>query len=192
MRLSATSILFALGVNLLALIALAQPCEAKIVYTPTNQVLTNDGTLAIDFNHDGIADFTIDQTFDPGYCFYANAVVQPASGNAVLSAVTELDGPWAAALSLGAFVGNSQPFTTSRAILTDLYGRPGCPFTHGGGYYGSGYLGVEFFKNGKAHFGWAQLSITLSLSRFLSKMTTTLSGYAYQTNAGQAIPAGKT
>jgi|HubBroStandDraft_6_1064221.scaffolds.fasta_scaffold123057_5 hypothetical protein len=41
-------------------LALAQPTQAKIVYTPTNQQLMQNQPLNIDINHDGIADFAVE------------------------------------------------------------------------------------------------------------------------------------
>jgi len=46
----------AAGVGVLAL---SQPSEAKIVYTPANYPLRRNFDYAIDLNHDGIADLTI-------------------------------------------------------------------------------------------------------------------------------------
>lgn len=194
MRDSASLIVFAICAGLVGWVLFAQPCEARIIYTPANQVLTNSGTLPIDFNKDGIVDFTLDQAFSYNGCTSAYAAVQPAKGNAVVSGFMRLDGPWASALNLGTYVGNSQPFTRASAVLTDIYGGPGCPFGHDYGYWGDAkahYLGVEFLKYGKVHFGWAKLTIVISGGPF-HKMTTTLSGYAYQTVVGKAIPAGKT
>jgi hypothetical protein len=192
MRLSATSILVAFGILPVALVGLTHACDAKIVYTPTNQVLVNNGSLPIDANNDGHADFTIYQHFETIGCLDAYSAIQPAAGNGVVSGYSGPSGPWAAALGLGTFVGNSQPFTSSTAILRDQYDSPGCPFPHGYGYYGSGYVGVAFLINGKMHFGWAQLTVVVDEQRFFSKITTTLSGYAYQTVAGRSIPAGRT
>ena len=46
----------AAGVQLLAL---AQPSEAEVVYTPAHVLILQDQKFAIDLNHDGIDDFTI-------------------------------------------------------------------------------------------------------------------------------------
>jgi hypothetical protein len=40
-------------------IALAQPSQAKTVYTPENQTLEANQALTIDLNHDGIVDITL-------------------------------------------------------------------------------------------------------------------------------------
>ena len=46
----------AAGVTVLAL---ARPAEGKIIYTKTNRSINPNGTLRIDLNHDGIADFVL-------------------------------------------------------------------------------------------------------------------------------------
>jgi hypothetical protein len=46
----------AAGVGILAL---AQPSEAKIVYTKTRRVIGTNGIYPLDLNHDGIIDFVI-------------------------------------------------------------------------------------------------------------------------------------
>jgi len=40
-------------------LALSQPAQAQIVYTPDHQVLEAGSTVSLDFNHDGTADVTI-------------------------------------------------------------------------------------------------------------------------------------
>ena len=41
------------------ILALAAPSEAKIIYTHAHKVIGNNGHLAIDLNHDGRTDFTL-------------------------------------------------------------------------------------------------------------------------------------
>src|SRR3981081_1041616 len=40
-------------------LALSQPAEARIVYTPVHHVIRKNSYFDIDLNHDGIVDFTI-------------------------------------------------------------------------------------------------------------------------------------
>lgn len=45
-------------------LALAQGAEAKIVYTPANlKIVQNGGLITFDLNHDGIADFGLSDKF---------------------------------------------------------------------------------------------------------------------------------
>jgi len=46
----------AAGVGVLAVV---QPAEAKVVYTPTHQAIRNNNSYHLDLNHDRITDFTI-------------------------------------------------------------------------------------------------------------------------------------
>jgi hypothetical protein len=40
-------------------LALAQPCEAKIIYTKAHHIIGANQTYRLDLNHDGIADFVL-------------------------------------------------------------------------------------------------------------------------------------
>ena len=50
------------------------------------------------------------------------------------------------------------------------------------------YLGLKFLIRGKVHYGWARLNVTVGNS----KITATLTGYAYETIPNNPIIAGKT
>ena len=52
------------------------------------------------------------------------------------------------------------------------------------------YLGLRFTIDGKAHYGWARLSVKNFKYKF--RMTATLMGYAYETIPNKPIIAGKT
>jgi hypothetical protein len=48
-----------------SLLALAQPTQAEIVYTPANQTISANQDFALDLNNDGIEDFEIVNQFFP-------------------------------------------------------------------------------------------------------------------------------
>ena len=50
------------------------------------------------------------------------------------------------------------------------------------------YLGIKFHISGHTHYGWARLSVTMG--KFGPVVT--LTGFAYETIAGQGIIAGQT
>ncbi|MGA2611628.1 MAG: hypothetical protein ABSH01_29635, partial [Terriglobia bacterium] len=50
------------------------------------------------------------------------------------------------------------------------------------------YLGLKFRIKGKIHYGWARLNVTVGNSR----ITATLTGYAYDTIPNKTIIAGQT
>jgi hypothetical protein len=49
----------AAGAAGVSLLALAQPSEAEIMYTPAHGVISRDGSFKTDLNNDGIVDFII-------------------------------------------------------------------------------------------------------------------------------------
>jgi hypothetical protein len=54
------------------------------------------------------------------------------------------------------------------------------------------YLGLNFQVNGQTHYGWARLSVLLHCGRGGCSYVVTLTGYAYETIAGNPILAGQT
>ena len=186
-----------LGLLVFALpIAFAQPSQARIVYTQTNQTISDGGSLTIDFNHDGTTDVTISQSYNKGGCFYDFVGAFPSTGDAIVSNKQTLEGYWASALLAGQPIWQGSPYAPGFAILLDDFGGPGpgCSGGYGNGYWGNNgphYLGAAFVKNGRVHFAWAQLDVTVYNGRVRS-ITTTLTGFAYQTIVGKQILAGQT
>ena len=176
----------AAGVSLLAL---AQPSEAKIVYTKTHQVIGSDGIYPLDLNRDGTIDFLIQERI---YSTYANSQpsslrVKEAFGNAV-----EGSSSLAAALRKGSRIGPRQGFISSKGSLGELMFESYCADTCGTrGHWlnvKNRYLGLKFQISGKTHFGGARLSVEVENR----KITATLTGYAYETVANKGIDAGQT
>jgi len=58
-----TSYALAAGAAGVSVLALTQPSEARIVYTPAEKVLAGSGSIALDLNQDGVKDFRLFQTF---------------------------------------------------------------------------------------------------------------------------------
>src|SRR5579864_596325 len=69
----------AAGVGMLAL---AQPVEAKIIYTKTRQVIGTNGIFPLDLNHDGVIDFVIQQ-YGSSHSYINHVYAKEAFGNAV-------------------------------------------------------------------------------------------------------------
>jgi hypothetical protein len=180
----------AAGVSVLAL---AQPVEAKIVYTKAHVVLnarTND-QYAFDLNRDKVADFT----FAHGY-FYSTttgfwgSVLQmmpyKSDGNAVLGNGNALP------LKAGDKIGPSGRFS-HYGLLASARGTGKSQNSQFMGEWANSlkglrnrYVGLEFYIKGKIHYGWARVSV--SKFRFVG----TLTGYAYETVPYKPIIAGKT
>jgi hypothetical protein len=191
----------AAGVGLLALV---QPSEAKIVYTPIHRVIGKNSYLGIDLNHDGIVDFTIfnsARTFGsvrrnsiiawPNQ-FYSDGVEGTRFGNSAYI--------YEAAVKQGKPIGHGQYFFQKGFMVWQcVHGThqagPPCSYRP---YHTLGkwinvknrYLGLSFTIHGKSHYGWARLSVQVSKRPF--KLMATLTGYAYETISGKAIVAGQT
>jgi hypothetical protein len=171
-----------------SMLALAQPTAARIVYTPAD--VTIKSRYILDLNHDGVAAFTLVNsavnTTSGGFNYF---FVKPAIGNAVEGQTGKHRHPWALALKGGARVGYKQHFAQGRATMATSYG-----FWDGsgrGGYWlnvANRYLGLKFEIDGRTHYGWARLSVQASGT----SITSTLTGYAYETIPNEPIIAGKT
>lgn len=182
--------MYALAATAVGYAVLVSPpaAEARIVYTPTHIVL-NGGPLPIDLNHDGVVDFVLqDQLRHTGvntnsFHLYAN----PArNGNGVEGKSFRSAG----VLNYGSQIGSQNAF--SGRFMASF-----CSFDHtstvcfGGNWLSVSdkYLGLKFTIAGKIHYGWARLDVNYRLD---SGITTTLTGYAYETIPGKAITAGIT
>jgi hypothetical protein len=178
----------ATGVGMLAS---AQPSEAKIVYTPANIKITeNGGLINFDLNHDGIPDFGL-SNFYFHTSYQASGflkVVQARSANEVWD-VTSNGSLCAAALPKNVLVGpkghfKKDPTSGLAMAFSNLEGS----------YFGPwrkvklAYLGLKFVIKGKTHFGWARVKGTFNSFPY----TATLTGYAYETIPNKPIVTGKT
>jgi len=182
----------AAGVGMLAS---AQPAEAKIVYTPTHHVIGAKSSFNLDLNHDGIIDFTIQNTshtrtsgarrslYVSGFNGKPNEVEGAVGTRAFL----------AAAIRKGRRIPQGR-FTSGKARMAYHCSGSGCsPGTtsrNSGNWLNvtGRYLGLKFRIHGKTHYGWARLRVD-----FVSQsITATLTGYAYETIPGKPIIAGRT
>jgi hypothetical protein len=177
------------------LLALAQPSEARVVYTPADQVILRNSSFDLDLNHDGKVDFEINATSgctvgDGRFCqtrLYAYVPFYQDRGNAVVG-----NGQWpfhAYALKAGRSISPAQPVGG-----TALYFRSRAYQTlgHCTGSWTKAvnrYLGLRFVIAGQIHFGWARLSATCKVG---SKMSGILTGYAYESTPDKPILAGQT
>ena len=195
----------AAGAAGVGVLALAPGAKADVIYTPTNQTLTN-GTLSISI--DGVSSFQLTD-FDP--------VVRPALGNISSFFRTlkvnglgdagnqvMLQGSYAAALARGAAIGPGGVFGGgSREMAQQILVTGGFTNTTHGFHttYAFGpwsntrdhFLGLKFDIGGQEYFGWAELNVTNGLGSpgNLPSITAVLTGYAYDTVAGQGLTAGQ-
>ena len=185
----------AAGVGLLAL---AQPAEARIVYTPAHRKLPLNGDLFLDVNHDGINDFrfhiaTFDAnvrgtsgTQDSAFLWaYPQGTANQVFGNQ----------PYASALRAGVRIGPKGCLTQGRGTMGGgiFTGAPQYlgPWADSGKAVNHRYVGLKFVIHGKVHFGWARLNVRVYRNPEAT-VSAVLTGYAYETVPNKPIVAGKT
>ena len=186
------------------MLALAQPTEAKIVYTPANVIL--DGSpFPIDLNKDGIVDFFLikyawhgSSAYGLSACQYVITYgewgpfcYQKSGANAIRA--TESN-KWATDLRSGAVIKAGDRFNRGDVFLGQVGLGSGTrwsgPWMNGGKGVKSRYLGLKFKAGGRFHFGWAR--ITVKTVPPPQGFTAVLTGYAYETIPGKPIIAGAT
>jgi len=178
----------AAGVGMLVL---SHPAAAKIVYTPTHVIIGLHDSYKLDLNHDGIADFTILNTsYHNTSTWFYRLYEKAAQGNVVEASISHtFQQELAKALNRGTQIPH-HAFYSKPAMLASAVFNPGGTFSGGNWVNVSGrYLGLRRFKiKGQIHYGWARLSVQVSGTR----VTGTLTGYAYETIPNRPIIAGKT
>ncbi|MGO8983984.1 MAG: hypothetical protein ACLPHI_01115 [Terriglobales bacterium] len=179
----------AAGVSVLAL---AQPGEAEIVYTPVQVTIGPGQTYSLDLNQDGIVDFTLkNHSHGTTSGFDASLFVRPAEGNAVAGHITRFGFNWAYALGSGMLIDKvERHFAPGRASMA--YSNFFLTQTFRGGSWLSSpgvqarFLGLRFKIDGKLHYGWARLNVRT----YFTQITATLTGYAFETIPDKPIKAG--
>jgi hypothetical protein len=166
----------AAGAAGVGMLALAQPAEAKVVYTSAN-ISIGFNRVAIDLNNDGTNDFYFfvggggsNEVFlyvsaPNGNGWFGNSQAQPAF--------------------FGVPFGPGEKFLGSFDIMAAFFGGS---FGSGSGGLWAGktnrYMGMKFMINGSPHFGWARISVV--------NESATITGYAYETIPNQSLKAGYT
>jgi hypothetical protein len=169
---------------------LAPPAQAKVVYTPVNITISGNGLLKIDLNHDGVTDVTIVSSGRPTRCTtgpgsYGFVYALPAQSNGTVAS-----GTWPLALASGIRISSSKSFYYAEGLMEQFSTCLYPPHVNYGAWVevSNRYLGLKFQINGHTHYGWARMSVTIGKFGPVS----TLTGYAYETVAGQAITTGQT
>jgi hypothetical protein len=177
-----------------ASLALAQPAEAKIVYTPAHTKIPAPARfgliqIPLDLNHKG-AEFVLNNFFGGSapnsYAFLDLAPT--GAGNKALAR-----NGLAAALPGGAPVKFHDP-TTYTFVMAGWRTQAGHSTAFAGQWANGGegvkdrYLGLRFLIKGQVHYGWARLNVSFRNGEFSGLLT----GYAYETIPNKAIITGKT
>lgn len=181
----------AAGVGMLAL---AQPSEAKIVYTPTHVLLAANQHYGIDFENNGTSDITLGRGAGEGATYVF------ASGRNGVAAQMD-NHRFAVAIHAGAQIDFSRHFVQSSSFEPTLAigsasNESSVKWRGQWADAGQGvtdrYLGVKFTSGGQVHFGWARITITIGDPNRAAITKVLLSGYAYETIPNKPIIAGKT
>jgi hypothetical protein len=173
----------------------APALEASVVYTPANIRLSN-GKLGIDLNHDGVVDFYLsNKGSGTACCFYTRSLnvdgaFVGSSQNGVIGV-----GRYANALKAGQAIGPKQLFLFAPMIMATAFNDSNSFFFVNGPFANTTnrFLGLEFTLNGQKHYGWARFSVVKAgFNGSTPVVVATLTGYAYETDANEAIAAGQT
>lgn len=182
-----------------SLVALAQPSQAKIVYTPAHVKINLQNLLyPLDLNHDGFVDVSLGIGYAEGHSFVSvNLYAAPPLSAPKVNAVLGL-GSNDSNLRAGALIGTAhQVFWEARYMAgfwSDTRGRHTFRglWANGGKGVKNRYLGFRFAINGRTHYGWARLNVGFTDVRNFQEVSGLLTGYAYETIPNKSIIAGKT
>jgi hypothetical protein len=187
----------AAGAAGVGMLALAQPAEGKIVYTPADRCLPLNKDFYLDLNHDGVNDFNFRLNYLRSSSFSRYSLrslnVGRAERNQLNSVVySASQGLFCApALPKGTKVGPKGPFYGPAGpwlfLKSYKYGRhfSAC---HWLGVTKQAYLGLRFRIKGQVHYGWARLGYISADHQPRAKLT----GYAYETIPNKPIFTGQT
>lgn len=181
----------------IGLLALTQPANANIIFTPAHQTILPNQTIKLDLNNDGVSEFSL-RIFN----FHLGGVYQTgrndSSGSINLAGSANSDKAVKAvsnfgfvdALASNAKVGVSDQFESG--IMAE------CTITNGGSGGALGpwvkqrnkFLGVSFGIGGQTHYGWVRLSVQ-QIGRRACDLQALITGYAYESNPNTPILTGQ-
>lgn len=178
-------------------LAIAQPAQAEIVYTPAHKKLHLNHNFFLDLNHDGVNDFKFFMNAGASYssngCTAEMWLYRVNRGNGA-AAVTSSGEFFASAVKAGVRIGKSQYFPNESREPMALENQYFDNGSYQGWWASSGrpvdhrYLGLKFVFGGRVHYGWARFNVWMTDCT----VSATLTGYAYETIPNKAIVAGKT
>ena len=178
-----------------AILALAQPAETKIVYRQVHWTIPSGGRYQLDLNHDGMPDFVLANMFrslTSSFSGTSSALIYPfkPGPNRIYG-----HGSFASCLKKGVRIGSGGHFPPFDRLMARMHWFDGS-YSLQGDWANSGkgaekrFLGFRFNINRETHYGWARLDLGISDS--YPGLTATLTGYAYETVPGKAIVTGET
>ena len=184
----------AAGAAGVSLLASTPSAHARIVYTPANIPIVQDGaTVDLDLNRDGVSDFQLFNITSTNRGRRAEGFhrsylgVSPVQQSNRVFAIESEGGLFAAALPKGKHVGPHSPFQPSANLLSMWACAGGTSgFDCAGPWYkvNQAFLGLKFVIKGKIHFGWAHI-------RQAGETSPTIVGYAYETIPNKRVITGQ-
>lgn len=177
----------AAGVGMLAL---AQPADAKIVYTPAHKVISPNTNFYLDLLNNGSHEFllsNISKSSGNGGDALEHAYMRIRGLGTYAGAAGDSQG-FARAMRANRRVGPAIHFQSTAGMMTSTCQSGNA--RHSGPWQNvkHRYLGLQFWVNRHLHYGWARLDVSDSAC----KITVTLTGYAYETIPNKSIITGKT
>jgi hypothetical protein len=173
-------------------LALTQSVEAKVVYTPAHKHLGPHQSFPLDLNHDGRVDFQLTNfaTCGTDQCHYS-FIQKPATGNSAVGYFFDGQLILDSAFKPGQGIGPGGAFHEGTAGLVEIVYSSGPESTFSIGKWRNvqdRYLALKFKIKGRTHYGWARFNVQVSKT----KISATLTGYAYETTPNKPIIAGQT
>jgi hypothetical protein len=172
-------------------LALAQPAEARIVYTKAHHCIPPNTFYGVDVNHDGVTDLAFFEkaTQSNSGSRYAILLAVPKRVNAIEGTMFRSQWYFAFALKRGAAVG--PPWVTNSAVgdwmaFADESGKQSGNWVN----VKDRYIGLKFVINGAYHYGWVRMRVIVPPQS--GSIVATLTGYAFETIPGKSIRAGQT
>jgi hypothetical protein len=188
-------------------LALAQPAEAEIIITNKTIPIHAGIPVPLDLNGDGIADFQfylVTNTYHHTSNNYLAGYTLTAGG-AVIG-----QGGLLSAMARGAKVGPGGPFLGSKVEHFVEVSHMCTTFCSGGtkagytfdqqldgnwaGGHPNRFIGVKFKINGKIHFGWVRLTVTVKHKGNgkgpTGSFSATITEYGYESVANKSCGAG--
>lgn len=177
----------AAGAAGVTLLALTQPADAEVVYTPVHVILNGSRVIYdLDVNNDGVADFG----FIVVNSSFGGALQVGAAGLVPDAVLFNGIGQGPAALNRNAAIGPGKSFYGCVGSCGYIF--MATVFAHGseGNWINvtNHYLGLKFYVGRDTYYGWARMSVRVKGITVSSVLT----GYAYENIPNHAIHAGQT
>lgn len=181
----------AAGVSMLAM---SLPAEGSVVVTRKNIAIPLNGTVSVDLNKDGLADFEFSLTSSfVNSKRHDNLTAKGLTGGKVVGrklkpSSAPYGNPYASALARGHKIGASAHFSSADGKITiERQVHAESAGTYYGNWYAIGpdhFLGVKFQIKGQTHFGWIRLTVETG------SFTATITEFGYETVANKSVDAG--